>query len=211
MKNSSDAEDDARLPELSATSSTGEIKESSSPSPSSQYNVFRDSLLRYAGYANEVGESFRYQFPRLVVPSYAVSFTYCAADALTTGFSAYYDTEVARNDDGKIDAKEDKENQQYVRVHDSARAAIDVMVWQSLASVAIPGATINAIVRASRFAVGRASIPYAVVSKWLPTAVGLGSIPVIIHPIDHFVDNVMDNSVRQWWKPQAASEKEQSS
>ena len=25
------------------------------------YNVFRDSPLRYMGYANEVGESFRYQ------------------------------------------------------------------------------------------------------------------------------------------------------
>lgn len=25
------------------------------------YNVFRDSPLRYMGYANEIGESFRYQ------------------------------------------------------------------------------------------------------------------------------------------------------
>lgn len=26
-----------------------------------EYNVFRDSALRYMGYANEIGESFRYQ------------------------------------------------------------------------------------------------------------------------------------------------------
>ena len=26
-----------------------------------EYNVFRDSTLRYMGYANEIGESFRYQ------------------------------------------------------------------------------------------------------------------------------------------------------
>jgi hypothetical protein len=26
-----------------------------------EYNIFRDSALRYMGYANEVGESFRYQ------------------------------------------------------------------------------------------------------------------------------------------------------
>ncbi len=26
-----------------------------------EYNVFRDSPLRYMGYANEIGESFRYQ------------------------------------------------------------------------------------------------------------------------------------------------------
>lgn len=25
------------------------------------YNIFRDSPLRYCGYANEIGESFRYQ------------------------------------------------------------------------------------------------------------------------------------------------------
>ena len=34
---------------------------SSSSSSSEQYNVFRDSPVRYLGYANEVGESFRYQ------------------------------------------------------------------------------------------------------------------------------------------------------
>eukprot|EP00538_Stauroneis_constricta_P010727 CAMPEP_0119555174 /NCGR_PEP_ID=MMETSP1352-20130426/7468_1 /TAXON_ID=265584 /ORGANISM="Stauroneis constricta, Strain CCMP1120" /LENGTH=51 /DNA_ID=CAMNT_0007601897 /DNA_START=23 /DNA_END=175 /DNA_ORIENTATION=- len=39
-----------------------------------EYDIFRDSLLRYTGYANEVGESFRYQYPRLVMPSYAVAF-----------------------------------------------------------------------------------------------------------------------------------------
>ena len=33
------------------------------------------------GYANEVGESFRYQYPRLVLPSYAIAFGYCFADA----------------------------------------------------------------------------------------------------------------------------------
>ena len=53
------------------------------------YNVFRDSLLRYMGYANEVGESFRYQFPRFVVPSYVVAFGYCLADAATSGKKSY--------------------------------------------------------------------------------------------------------------------------
>ena len=27
----------------------------------SEYNIFRDSALRYLGYSNEIGESFRYQ------------------------------------------------------------------------------------------------------------------------------------------------------
>ena len=34
---------------------------SKSESSKEPYNIFRDSALRYLGYANEVGESFRYQ------------------------------------------------------------------------------------------------------------------------------------------------------
>lgn len=34
-----------------------------------RYDIWRDSLLRYAGYANEVGEAFRFVQPRLVIPS----------------------------------------------------------------------------------------------------------------------------------------------
>jgi hypothetical protein len=37
----------------------------------------------------------------------------------------------------------------------------------------------------------------AVVSKWLPTAVGLGSIPIIITPIDNLVDYTLDNTTRK--------------
>ncbi|CAN0535911.1 unnamed protein product, partial [Scytosiphon promiscuus] len=32
-------------------------------------DIWRNSALRYAGYANEVGESFRFIAPRLVGPS----------------------------------------------------------------------------------------------------------------------------------------------
>ena len=54
------------------------------------YDIYRDSLLRYAGYANEVGEAFRAQFAPYtykgwnapVSLTYAVAITYCAADAL---------------------------------------------------------------------------------------------------------------------------------
>ena len=32
--------------------------------------------------------------------------------------------------------------------------------------------------------------------RWGPTALGLLAIPLIIHPIDHFVDWAMDSTVR---------------
>lgn len=67
---------------------------------------------------------------------------------------------------------------------------------QGLASVAIPGGVINMIVRTARFAVGRSVGLPASVSTWLPTAVGLASIPMIITPIDNLVDYALDNTTR---------------
>ena len=158
--------------------------QSHSATDGEKYNIFRDSLLRYAGYANEVGESFRYQFPKFVVPSYAVSFSYCCADAASTGYEVW-----------QKDLPDDQ------RLHDTVRATADTLLWQSLASVAIPGAAINLIVKASRRAVARSPVALPVMAaKWLPTAVGLGSIPVIIKPIDLSVDFLLDNSIRHVWK-----------
>jgi hypothetical protein len=75
------------------------------------------------------------------------------------------------------------------------------LLWQSLASVMVPGATINLIVKASRYAVRRSPLALpAMVSQWLPTVIGLGSIGFIVEPIDHTIDYVLDNSTRQWWK-----------
>jgi mitochondrial fission process protein 1 len=151
------------------------------------YDIFRDSPLRYAGYANEVGESFRYQLPRMVRPSYAVAFGYCFADAATTAYGTWqkYPSEV--------------KDSQYSREAKASLDSGDVLLWQSLASVIIPGAAINILVKASRFAVARSPVILApAIKEWLPTAVGLGSIPFIIHPIDHAVDVMLDNTTRKW-------------
>jgi hypothetical protein len=43
------------------------------------------------------------------------------------------------------------------------------------------------------------------VSTWLPTGVGLGSVPLIVHPTDNAVDWFMDSTLRTWdWKSQLA-------
>lgn len=150
------------------------------------YNVFRDSLLRYMGYANEVGESFRYQYPRFVVPTYLVAFGYVVADAASTSYSTWQDTRATNTSE---------------RWKKTIYAGSDTLLWQSLASVMIPGAIINVIVKASRHAVRRSPFALApMVAKWLPTATGLGSVPLIVQPIDHSVDFVLDNSTRHWWK-----------
>ena len=166
---------------------TATTKESA-PEQDKSYNIFRDSSLRYAGYANEVGESFRYQFPKAVMPSYVIAFGYCCADAASTGC-------------GVFSASNLPEEQKSVRVRNAIRATADTLLWQSLASVMIPGVVINLTVKASRFAVRRSPVILPLFfAEWVPTATGLGSIPFIVKPIDQSVDSLLDNSTRRWWK-----------
>lgn len=163
--------------------------------PPPPHNIFRDSALRYAGYANEVGESFRYQIPRLVTPTYAIAFTYVCADAISTG----HETWQKRTNDAKSDSNANSANTVW---HDTIYATADTLLWQTLASVFVPGATINLVVKASRFAVHRSPLGLllpVMVAKWLPTATGLGSIPLIVQPIDHTIHYMLDNSTRHWW------------
>jgi fission process protein 1 len=178
------------LGKLIATSSN-----STSDEQDKDYNVFRDSLLRYLGYTNEVGESFRYQFPKFVRPSYAVAFGYCVADAASTGHHAWnsFDNDPPTTS-SFIASQQSREMATFV-------ATADTLLWQSLASVMIPGGTINVIVKASRFAARRASLP-VVAAAWGPTGVGLASIPFIIKPIDNAVDYLLDNTTRHWIVPE---------
>jgi fission process protein 1 len=163
-----------------------------SPPP---HNIFRDSALRYAGYANEIGESFRYQIPRLVGPTYMIAGAYVVADAVSTGHETWQNS---TNKQGTNDSNSNNDNNTVW--HDTIYATADTLLWQTLASVVVPGATINLVVKASRAAVHRSPLLLPVmVAKWLPTVVGIGSIPLIVQPIDHTIDYMLDNSTRHWW------------
>lgn len=63
-------------------------------------------------------------------------------------------------------------------------AVADTFVWQSLASVAIPGFTINRLCAASLALLASLTRWPLPVRKWATTALGLSAIPVIITPID---------------------------
>lgn len=65
-----------------------------------------------------------------------------------------------------------------------ALAVVDTFVWQSLASVAIPGFTINRLCAASLYVLGTMTRWPPTLRKWTTTTLGLLAIPVIIHPID---------------------------
>jgi hypothetical protein len=53
-------------------------------------------------------------------------------------------------------------------------------------------------VAASSFVAEKTLKKSPVLRRWAPTTIGLGVIPLIIHPIDHCVDTIMDNSIRKW-------------
>ena len=107
-------------------------------------DLYRDTLVRYLGkytkqcvkekeirkcvfirlgYANEVGESFRHLVSsKVVTASYVVATGYAVADTID---------------------KTHKDYNQRASVKSAAITAADVFLWQMLASVSIPGFTIN--------------------------------------------------------------------
>lgn len=153
-----------------------------------EYDVYKDSILRYLGYANEVGEAFRVLVPASVVRfSYVVASGYVVADSFHKGQKVW-----ERSTSGDA--------HKYKKV---AVAATDTLIWQGLASVIIPGFTINRICWLSQLALQQIrSLPQPA-QKWSVVAVGLGSIPFIVHPIDKGVDLIMDSTIRKvsFWNP----------
>lgn len=151
------------------------------PPPGADRDLFRDTWVRYLGYANEVGEAFRSLVPKAVVwLSYGVSSSYVLGDAIDKGKKA---AELPSPEAGRS-----------TRV---TVAVVDTLVWQALASVAIPGFTINRVCAASLYVLGTATHWPLTVRKWTTTALGLMTIPIIIHPIDRSVDFLLDSSLRK--------------
>jgi mitochondrial fission process protein 1 len=64
------------------------------------------------------------------------------------------------------------------------------------ASVAVPGYTINRVVKLTGWLCHRMPSLPPVAKMWVPTIVGLGVIPFIVHPIDSLVHYAMDKSIR---------------
>uniref|UniRef100_A0ABI7YH98 Mitochondrial fission process protein 1 n=1 Tax=Felis catus TaxID=9685 RepID=A0ABI7YH98_FELCA len=148
------------------------------PPRGAERDIFRDTWVRYLGYANEVGEAFRSLVPAAVVwLSYGVSSSYVLADAIDKGKKA-----------GDVRSPETGRS---TRV---TVAVVDTFVWQALASVAIPGFTINRVCAASLYILGTATRWPLSIRKWTTTALGLLVIPVIIHPIDRGAEMASSSS-----------------
>ncbi|XP_047538643.1 mitochondrial fission process protein 1 [Vanessa atalanta] len=146
--------------------------------PEQEKDFYRDTWVRYLGYANEVGESFRSLVSvKVVRASYAVAFAYVLAD---TGDKSW-----------KMLRKDGRFKNVLVETGDA-------LIWQTLASVAIPGFVINRICAFTQNYLQKnvSKIPPKPRSL-ITVAVGLASIPIIVKPIDMSVTMLMNLTYRR--------------
>jgi len=145
-----------------------------------EVDIYRDTVLRYMGYCNEVGEAFRpVTPPAFVISTYVLSISYVIADSYDKAMKAH--------------KKYEKQGERVQRAN-VAVEGLDCMLWQGAASVVIPGLLIHRAVYAMRTLTYNA--PQPLVRKFAPTVFGLSLIPFIIHPLDNFVHWGMDNTTR---------------
>ncbi|KRT83511.1 hypothetical protein AMK59_3412 [Oryctes borbonicus] len=148
---------------------------------SKDVDIYRDTPVRLLGYANEVGESFRAKIgPRWVLATYGLSTAYVIADTIDKSIKTYNKSKV--NGD---------------QIEKTAYAATDAFIWQMLASVLVPGFTINRACALSNYMLSKNVNLKASRREWLVICIGICVIPFIIKPIDHSMDKLMDNTLRK--------------
>lgn len=137
---------------------------------------YRETSLRYMGYANELGEAFTSYLPEWGLPaSYCVAASYVMFDTIDKGQKAF-------------DAAEEED-----KLTDTLRISTETLTWQMLASVFWPGSIIRVIVNASATMISNNHLDDKL--HFLPTLIGLMAIPVIVKPIDTTVDKLMESSI----------------
>eukprot|EP00747_Dinoflagellata_sp_TGD_P172175 gnl/TRDRNA2_/TRDRNA2_208009_c0_seq1.p1 gnl/TRDRNA2_/TRDRNA2_208009_c0~~gnl/TRDRNA2_/TRDRNA2_208009_c0_seq1.p1 ORF type:complete len:267 (-),score=35.46 gnl/TRDRNA2_/TRDRNA2_208009_c0_seq1:24-824(-) len=170
-----------------------------------EVDIYRDTLLRYAGYLNEVGEAFRpITSQKFVIASYVGAVTYVLAEAFDKSNKTEH---LPENDD---------------LAGCGIAALIDVLIFQLTASVIVPGFTINRWVALWKYLtvekfeianslasslgvagpdvaftkIGKIAITCNSIQEKIPTALGLALIPFIVKPIDGAVEKALDNVLR---------------
>ena len=136
-----------------------------------RFDPYRETSIRYMGYANEVGEALENYLPEWGLPaSYCVAATYVMFDTLDKGQKAF---DAAPKDE---------------RIEESLKASTETFIWQILASIFWPGGVIRLMVNVIDLLIPGDN-------EYISTALGIILIPVIVRPIDEFVDEIMEDSV----------------
>jgi fission process protein 1 len=139
---------------------------------------YRETSLRYMGYANELGEAFITYLPEWGLPaSYCIAASYVMFDTIDKGEKAYNSAE-----------EEDK-------IVDTLRISTETLTWQMLASVFWPGSIIRVIVNMAAGIISTNNMDDNQLMHFLPTLIGISAIPMIVKPIDSTVDKIMEGSI----------------
>ena len=155
---------------------------SNDPVEEGEVDIYRDTALRYAGYANEVGEAFAPLTPGWCVPfSYAVAITYVIADTIDKTKKVLDGTKYSGESINTCAAIE----------------GVDALIWQLAASVALPGYTIHQLVAIVVALLDASGVDQTGVISALPTACGLAMIPFIVKPLDELAEVAMDVTFRK--------------
>eukprot|EP01059_Diplonema_ambulator_P012759 TRINITY_DN23223_c0_g1_i1.p3 TRINITY_DN23223_c0_g1~~TRINITY_DN23223_c0_g1_i1.p3 ORF type:complete len:164 (+),score=54.97 TRINITY_DN23223_c0_g1_i1:36-494(+) len=138
------------------------------------YDWWRDSNVRYLGYANEFGEAFRPLIPKQAVwASYAVAIGYAAGDAV------------------------DKTQLEMAKSGDTKRSLVIggcAAVWQFLASVTLPAFAVHKQVDLTTQVLSTRAPP--AVARFGPTFSGLAVIPFLPYILDPPITMAVDSLER---------------
>lgn len=141
-----------------------------------------------------------------MVPVKLVYLSYCISTAYVTSHSVYCGLLARTSHPGLAKTPSDGHKSHHYATNHSkpatvlspAKAFLDTLLWQGLASVVIPGLVINRTCALSRLVLSqllRRQLSHTA-RQWIVMGIGLGAIPLIIHPIDRTVDKFMDLYMR---------------
>jgi fission process protein 1 len=137
---------------------------------------------RYIAYSSDVGEAFRpLVSPTFVRATYGIAYAYVLADV---GFAVY----------GEHNRSAEKEDYDQ-RV---ARAGVETLTFQLLASIAVPSLIIHTAVHQAQNMAKRATKPTKL-ARYGPTALGLAIIPVLPFTIDSPIEHVIEEGFDTLW------------
>jgi fission process protein 1 len=141
-----------------------------------EYDIYKDSLLRYLGYSNEIGESLRHIIPlKYVYWSWILEFMYFFGDTFHKGHKAY-------NDPKQVDNR---------HLHVIKESSYTVL-WQFFATCVIPPLCIRYAVNASHNYLSKRTTNGSLI-KYGPLMIGLSMIPLSNIYIDPLVGNALDH------------------
>lgn len=141
-----------------------------------EYDLWRHSPIRYLGYANEVGEAFRYQISlKFLLGTYCISSFYIICDTIDKVI--------------KLKHKQNKENK--IDNVSLIKSSFLTLTWQLISTEILPGFFVFIVVKCAK------NFKFSYIKQnniryWVPTIIGLCWIPFFPSFIDPSVDFLFD-------------------